>query len=111
MLAPAASKSSQAASSATTRLGPRHIAGDLGQPARFPLSGKALPAPPAKTGGRERISFDEGWRFFRYGPNVKPDSLFYDVRPEVRNERDDKAADSRPTEAVTVAATQTGLKS
>lgn len=70
-------------------------------PAARPLA----PAPP----GRQRLAFDEGWRFFKYGPSDKPDSLFYDVRPEVRNERDDKAADSRPTEAVAVAA-QAGLK-
>ena len=63
----------------------------------------------AGVGGRERISFDGNWRFYKYSPTEKPDSLFYDVRPEVRNEQDDKAADSRPTEAV-AAATQAGLK-
>ena len=63
----------------------------------------------AGQGGRERICFDEGWRFYKYGPNEQPDSLFYDVRPEVHNERDDKAADSRPTDAVVTAA-QAGLK-
>ena len=61
-------------------------------------------------GGRQRILFDEGWRFFKYSSTEKPDSLFYDVRPEVHTERDDKAADSRPTEAVTPAAAQAGLK-
>lgn len=59
---------------------------------------------------RERISLDEGWRFYKYGPNEVPDSLVYDVRPEVRNERDDKPADSRPTEAVAAARTQPVLK-
>ena len=66
----------------------------------------AAPAP----AGRERISLNEGWKFYRYGPTEKADSLIYDVRPEVRNEQDDKAADSRPTEAVAAAATRPVLK-
>ncbi|NML64681.1 glycoside hydrolase family 2 protein [Hymenobacter sp. RP-2-7] len=79
----------------------------------FPLAlppTAAVAAPQAERGPRERISLNEGWRFYRYGPAATPDSLIYDVRPEVRNEQDSKAADSRPTEAVAVAATQTVLK-
>lgn len=64
----------------------------------------------AGPGERERISIDEGWKFYRYGPTEKADSLLYDVRPEVRNEQDGKDADSRPTEAVAVAAVRGALK-
>jgi beta-galactosidase len=59
---------------------------------------------------RERISINNGWKFYRYGSAKEADSLIYDVRPEVQETRDDKAADSRPTEAVNVAATRTVLK-
>lgn len=59
---------------------------------------------------RERISLNEGWKFYRYGATEKPDSLIYDVRPEIKNERDDKAADSRPTEKVEMTAAQNVLK-
>jgi beta-galactosidase len=60
--------------------------------------------------GRERISINEGWKFYRYDSPEKADSLLYDVRPEVRNEQDSKDADSRPTEAVAVTAKRTVLK-
>ncbi|WP_324676919.1 beta-galactosidase GalB [Hymenobacter sp. GOD-10R] len=59
---------------------------------------------------REHILINEGWKFFRYDSPEKADSLIYDVRPEVRNEQDSKAADSRPTEAVAVTANRTVLK-
>lgn len=49
---------------------------------------------------REKILINEGWRFFKYASAAAADSLIYDVRPEVINERDDKPADSKPTEAV-----------
>jgi beta-galactosidase len=100
----------QAASSANYRVG-QHSPYPPGTPPqkRALAAAKAQPRPAANTGGREQISFDENWRFYRYGPTDKPDSLFYDVRPEVRNERDDKAADSQPTEAVAIAA-KAGLK-
>ncbi len=73
---------------------------------------KVAPVSPAaaKT-GRERICISEGWKFYRYDSPEKADSLRYDVRPEVRNEQDSKAADSRPTEAVAVAASRNVLKS
>ena len=60
--------------------------------------------------GRERISINNGWKFYRYASQKAADSLQYDVRPDVQETRDDKAADSRPTEAVSVAATQKVLK-
>lgn len=46
---------------------------------------------------RERILLDDGWKFFRYAQNEKPDPLNYDLRPIVADARDDKPADSMPT--------------
>ncbi|MEO7766952.1 MAG: sugar-binding domain-containing protein, partial [Ferruginibacter sp.] len=59
---------------------------------------------------RERISINQGWKFYRYGPTEKADSLIYDVRPEIEAKRDDGPADAKPTEAVMVAAAKTALK-
>lgn len=61
-------------------------------------------------GTRERISFNEDWRFYKYGPREKPDDLIYDVRPEVRESRDDLPADAPPTEAERVDLARTVLK-
>ena len=60
---------------------------------------------------RERISINEGWKFYKYDAKTKPDSLIYDVRPEVNENIDNRAADARPTEAVKVKASQAVLKS
>src|SRR5450759_3727568 len=57
---------------------------------------------------RERISINEGWRFFKYDSIA--DNLIYDVRSEVRDYMDDRPADSKPFEAVGVEATQKVLK-
>ena len=57
---------------------------------------------------RERISINKDWRFFKY--KTKPDNLIYDVRPEVEAYRDDKPADSRPTDATDVVATHKELR-
>ena len=57
---------------------------------------------------RERISINEGWKFMRY--NNEPDKLIYDIRPEVRDRNDNVVADSKPTEADTVTASDKGLK-
>jgi len=43
---------------------------------------------------RERISINEGWRFFKYDSTA--DKLIYDERPAVGGYRDDRSADSRP---------------
>lgn len=59
---------------------------------------------------RQRISVNEGWRFFQYDSLTKADDLIYDVRPEVTDNKDDKAADARPTEAVKVDKKQNVLK-
>jgi len=49
---------------------------------------------------REKILINEGWTFKKYSKQEAADSLIYDIRPEVTDTRDDKAADSKPTEAV-----------
>lgn len=49
---------------------------------------------------REHIKINEGWQFMKY--DTKPDQLIYDVRPEIEDANDNKAADSKPTEAVKV---------
>lgn len=54
---------------------------------------------------RERISINENWRFTKGDPNGDPTGLIYDVRPEVKDKKDDKAADSEPTAAEKIAAT------
>lgn len=59
---------------------------------------------------RERISINNDWRFYKYESLDKADNLIYDVRPEVRDKRDDKDADSKPTEAVDVESEQKVLK-
>jgi beta-galactosidase len=59
---------------------------------------------------RERISINENWRFYKYDSMEKADKLMYDIRPEVFDRRDDRVADSRPTEAVKVENNQDVLK-
>ncbi|HAH23199.1 MAG TPA: beta-galactosidase [Prolixibacteraceae bacterium] len=59
---------------------------------------------------RQRISINENWKFYQYDSGNKADNLIYDVRPEVKDEKEDKVADSRPTEAVKVESTQEVLK-
>lgn len=54
---------------------------------------------------RERISLNDNWRFTKGDPNGDSTGLIYDVRPDVKDRRDDKAADSEPTEAERIAAT------
>lgn len=59
---------------------------------------------------RQRISINQDWRFFKYASMAQADGLIYDVRPEVKESRDDRPADAKPTEAEKVEATQTVLK-
>ena len=60
--------------------------------------------------GRERISINEGWSFFKYESEAKADQLIYDVRPEITDNTENKVADAKPTEAVEVEAKQEVLK-
>lgn len=57
---------------------------------------------------RNRIKINDDWRFMRY--NGEPDKLMYDIRPEVSDRNDNKVADSKPTDAVEVKASQEVLK-
>jgi beta-galactosidase len=59
---------------------------------------------------RERVSINKNWRFYKYYSEERADDLIYDVRPEVKDRKDDKPADSKPTEAEDVEATQVVLK-
>jgi len=59
---------------------------------------------------RERISINEDWRFYKYDSIEKADNLIYDVRPEVEDDKDDKPADTKPTEAKNLEVTQMVLK-
>jgi beta-galactosidase len=60
---------------------------------------------------RQRISLNDNWRFYKYDSITIADNLIYDVRPEVTDKKDDKAADSKPTEAIDANTTQQVLKS
>jgi beta-galactosidase len=67
----------------------------------------ALPTPSP----RERVSLNADWRFRKGDPPGNTVSLLYDVRPEVRDARDDGPADARPDAAgPAVAAPQTVIK-
>lgn len=48
---------------------------------------------------RQRISINSDWRFNKGDSNDVPGGLTYDVRPEVTERSDGKAADARPEEA------------
>jgi beta-galactosidase len=58
---------------------------------------------------REHLSINEGWRFHKYASAKQADDLIYDVRPEVRDPEEEREADARPTEALSIEATQTVL--
>ncbi len=53
----------------------------------------------AATSPRERLSLNDGWRFQKDDPPGNTVSLIYDVRPEVRDRRDDGPADAQPEDA------------
>lgn len=76
----------------------------------FSISCKSHVLLPDEAEGRERISLNEGWLFYKYESALYADSLIYDVRPEVSDRKDDKPADARPTEAVKVEAAHQVLK-
>lgn len=59
---------------------------------------------------RQRISINEGWRFYKYDSIARADSLIYDVRPEAKNHKDDRPADAKPTEAEHIDRRQKVLK-
>lgn len=59
-------------------------------------------APAAQSEGRQRISFNDGWRFTLGDPGGNSAPYLYDVRPEVKKSADGKDADARPDQAVQV---------
>ncbi len=59
---------------------------------------------------RQRISINEGWKFFKYHSAKEADSLIYDARPEITIETENKVADAKPTEAVEAVTKQQVLK-
>jgi beta-galactosidase len=52
---------------------------------------------------RERILFNDGWRFRLGDPNGNSAPYLYDVRPEVKETADGKVADAKPEEAARLA--------
>jgi beta-galactosidase len=52
--------------------------------------------------GRQRIDFNDGWRFTLGDPGGDSAPYLYDVRPEVNKSADGKDADTRPDQAVKV---------
>lgn len=59
---------------------------------------------------RQRLSINKNWRFYKYDSMRNADSLIYDVRPEITDKKDNKVADSKPTEAIELKAKQSTLK-
>ncbi|MGK9367450.1 beta-galactosidase GalB [Melioribacter sp. Ez-97] len=59
---------------------------------------------------REKVLLNKGWKFFKYKDMADADSLIYDVRPEIKEYKDDKPADAMPTEAVKIESTKKVLK-
>ncbi|WP_221031157.1 beta-galactosidase GalB [Actomonas aquatica] len=59
---------------------------------------------------RERLSINDGWRFYKYASTAEADALIYDVRPDDSAARDDRPADEKPTEAVAIEVHQQVLK-
>ncbi len=59
---------------------------------------------------RQCISINNNWRFFKYDSMSIADSLIYDVRPDVKNNEENKPADTKPTEAKDVKTNRLVLK-
>lgn len=59
---------------------------------------------------RQRISINDGWRFYKYDSPTKADNLIYDVRPDVTDKKENMVADAKPTESIEIKATQEVLK-
>jgi beta-galactosidase len=68
------------------------------------------PNPETNGNPRQRISINEDWRFYKYAGTAQADDLVYDVRPEIKDYQDDKPADTRPTKAENIEASQKVLK-
>jgi beta-galactosidase len=51
---------------------------------------------------RDRISFNNDWRFYKYSSAEEADGLIYDVRPAINGYDDSINADAKPTDAVKI---------
>ena len=98
--------------SRTTRLIAALLTLLLAAPA--PLSLSAQPSRGRVTGTasspRQRLSLNADWRFRKGDATIDSAGLLYNVRPDVKDGRDEKPADAEPTEAVKVVTTERVLK-
>ena len=69
-----------------------------------------LSAQTSPSGPREKILINDGWRFMKYASAKDADDLIYDVRPEIKDQRDFRPADEKPTEAEKVETNRKVLK-
>jgi beta-galactosidase len=58
---------------------------------------------------RERISIDSGWRFHLGDPDGAAAQLLYDIRPEIKQSADGKAADAEPEVAAKLDGSREGV--
>lgn len=58
----------------------------------------------------QRISINQNWNFYKYESAAQADHLIYNVRPEIIDEKENKVADAKPTEAVKTESRQEVLK-
>ena len=52
---------------------------------------------------RQRVPFNDGWRFHLGDPDNNPAPYLYDILPEVKESADGKVADAMPEEAARIA--------
>ena len=78
------------------------------------LSGDLIPAQNLRsdnnTQPRQRISLNDGWKFYKYESTTNADDLIYDVRPEISDYNEVKPADAQPTEGEKLKTIRTVLK-
>ena len=94
---------------ASIKLKPFIIAAYIALSAVTHLQAK-IPDNPTGNTGRQRISINEDWCFFKYDSVSQADNLIYDVRPGAGGNKDYNVADAKPTEAVEIETTQEVLK-
>ncbi|MGK9477003.1 beta-galactosidase GalB [Melioribacter sp. OK-6-Me] len=59
---------------------------------------------------REKILLNNDWRFYKYEAIENADSLIYDIRPAIKEYKDDNPADAIPTEAAKIESPKSVLK-
>jgi beta-galactosidase len=76
-------------------------------------SARASAQPPSaahRNPPRHRLLLNDDWRFKKYDSAADADALIYNIRPEVTDAQDDRAADAEPTAAVDVESSKNVLK-